>query len=60
MIKAPVFAIIIVSVGCMQGMLARGGADAVGVRTTRSVVQAIFLVIIIDAIFSVIFSDAGW
>lgn len=60
MIKAPVFAIIIVSVGCMQGMLARGGADAVGVRTTRSVVQAIFLVIIIDTIFSVIFSDAGW
>jgi len=60
MVKAPVFAIIIVSVGCMQGMLASGGADAVGVRTTRSVVQAIFLVIILDAIFSVIFSDAGW
>lgn len=60
MVKAPVFAIIIVSVGCMQGMLASGGADAVGIRTTRSVVQAIFLVIIIDAIFSVIFSDVGW
>ncbi|NLW04401.1 MAG: ABC transporter permease [Pseudomonadaceae bacterium] len=60
MIKAPIFAIIIVSVGCMQGMLASGGADAVGVRTTRSVVQAIFLVIIVDAIFSVIFSNTGW
>lgn len=60
LIKAPVFAFFIVSVGCMQGMLASGGADAVGVRTTRSVVQAIFLVIIIDAIFSVIFSDIGW
>ena len=60
MIKAPVFAVIIVSVGCMQGMLASGGADAVGIRTTRSVVQSIFLVIVIDAIFSVIFSDIGW
>lgn len=60
LVKAPIFAIIIVSVGCLQGMLASGGADAVGVRTTRSVVQSIFLVIIIDAIFSVIFSDVGW
>lgn len=60
LVKAPVFAIIIVSVGCMQGMLASGGADAVGVRTTRSVVQSIFLVIVIDAIFSVTFSDVGW
>lgn len=60
MVKAPVFALIIVSVGCMQGMLARGGADAVGVRTTRSVVQAIFLVILVDAIYSVIFSETGW
>lgn len=60
MIKAPIFALVIVSIGCMQGMLAQGGADAVGVRTTRSVVQAIFLVIIIDAVFSIIFSQAGW
>lgn len=60
MIKAPVFALIIVTVGCMQGMLARGGAEAVGHRTTRSVVQAIFLVIITDALFSIIFSHAGW
>lgn len=60
LVKAPIFAIIIVSVGCLQGMLASGGADAVGIRTTRSVVQSIFLVIIIDAIFSIIFSDVGW
>lgn len=60
MIKAPIFALIIVTVGCMQGMLAKGGAEAVGYRTTRSVVQAIFLVIITDAVFSIIFSNAGW
>jgi len=60
LVKAPVFALIIVTVGCMQGMLAEGGAEGVGHRTTRSVVQAIFLVIIVDALFSIIFSDTGW
>lgn len=60
LVKAPVFALVIVTVGCMQGMLAQGGAEAVGHRTTRSVVQAIFLVIIVDAFFSVIFSRTGW
>lgn len=60
MIKAPVFALVIVNIGCMQGFLATGGASAVGSRTTRSVVQSIFLVIILDALFSVLFSDLGW
>ncbi|WP_114416521.1 MlaE family ABC transporter permease [Marinospirillum perlucidum] len=60
LVKAPVFALVIVLVGCMQGFLAKGGAEAVGQRTTRSVVQAIFLVIILDAIFSIIFSRVGW
>lgn len=60
LIKAPVFALIIVNVGCMQGMLAQGGAEAVGHRTTRSVVQSIFLVIIVDALFSILFAQLGW
>lgn len=60
LIKAPVFALIIVNVGCMQGMLAKGGAEAVGHRTTRSVVQSIFLVIIVDALFSILFAQLGW
>jgi phospholipid/cholesterol/gamma-HCH transport system permease protein len=54
--KAPVFAAIIVVVGCFQGFRTQGGADAVGRQTTRSVVQAIFLVIVADALFSVAFS----
>ena len=57
--KAPVFAAIIALVGCFQGMRTRGGADSVGRQTTRSVVQAIFLVIVADAIFSVMFSIVG-
>lgn len=54
--KAPVFAAIIAMVGCFQGLRTRGGADSVGRQTTRSVVQAIFLVIVADALFSVAFS----
>lgn len=54
--KAPVFAAIIVLVGCFQGFRAKGGADSVGRQTTRSVVQSIFLVIGADALFSVAFS----
>ena len=57
--KAPVFAAIIVVVGCYQGLQTRGGADAVGRHTTRSVVQAIFMVIVADAAFSVAFSALG-
>ena len=54
--KAPVFALIIVVIGCFQGLQTRGGADSVGRQTTRSVVHSIFLVIVADALFSVIFS----
>ena len=54
--KAPVFAVIIVMVGCFQGFRTQGGADSVGRQTTRSVVQSIFLVIVADALFSVAFS----
>ena len=54
--KAPVFAAIIAMVGCYQGFRTKGGADSVGRQTTRSVVQAIFLVIVADALFSIAFS----
>ncbi|HJV93909.1 MAG TPA: MlaE family lipid ABC transporter permease subunit [Azonexus sp.] len=54
--KAPVFAAIIVTVGCFQGFRTHGGADSVGRQTTRSVVHSIFLVIVADALFSVAFS----
>jgi phospholipid/cholesterol/gamma-HCH transport system permease protein len=54
--KAPIFAAIIAVVGCYQGFRTRGGADSVGRQTTRSVVQSIFLVIVADAAFSIVFS----
>ena len=54
--KAPVFAAIVVMVGCFQGFRTHGGADSVGQQTTRAVVQSIFLVIVADALFSVVFN----
>ncbi len=55
-IKAPVFAVIIALVGCYQGFQVSGSADSVGRQTTVSVVRSIFLVIVADALFSVIFN----
>lgn len=54
--KAPVFAALIVAVACYQGFRVRGSTESVGRATTRSVVQGIFLVIVADAIFSVVFN----
>lgn len=54
--KAPVFAVLIALVGCFQGFKVAGSADSIGSQTTRSVVQALFLIIIADAVFSVIYS----
>ncbi len=54
--KALIFAMIITIIGCFQGFRTKGGADNVGRQTTRSVVQSIFLVIVADALFSVLFS----
>lgn len=60
LVKAPIFAVVIALIGCMQGMRVRGSAAAVGKATTISVVQAIFMVIIIDAVFSVLFNLMGY
>jgi phospholipid/cholesterol/gamma-HCH transport system permease protein len=55
--KAPIFALIIASVACFQGLRVRGSADSVGRQTTRSVVQAIFFIIVADALFSILFTS---
>lgn len=59
MIKAPVFGLIIAAIGCFEGLQVRGSAESVGQLTTRSVVEAIFCVIVLDAVFSIIFLLAG-
>jgi len=54
--KAPVFALLIASIGCFEGMQVEGSAESVGTKTTRSVVLGIFFIILADAFFSIIFS----
>ena len=60
LIKAPVFGFIIALAGCFQGMLVQGTSEEVGQRTTTAVVQSIFLVIVLDAVFAVFFTSIGW
>ncbi len=60
LIKAPVFGIIIAMMGCFQGMQVSGNAESVGTRTTRAVVESIFVVIVLDAFFAVFFSALGY
>lgn len=55
--KAPTFALLIALVGCYQGF--RVQADTIGSQTTRSVVQALFLIIVADAAYSIIYSWMG-
>lgn len=59
LVKAPVFAFIITVIGTYQGMNVTGSAESVGKLTTLSVVQSIFLVIMADAVFSIVFAKLG-
>ncbi|WP_239056816.1 MlaE family ABC transporter permease [Wenzhouxiangella limi] len=58
--KAPIFAMVIALVGCLEGFKVAGTAQSVGERTTSAVVQSISLVIIIDALAAVFFMEMGW
>ena len=59
-IKAPFFAAVIAVSGCFEGLNVRGTAESVGLRTTQSVVQSIFLVIVLDAAFAIFFTAIDW
>jgi phospholipid/cholesterol/gamma-HCH transport system permease protein len=59
MIKAPVFGLLIGLIGCFEGMKVEGSAESVGQRTTMSVVEGIFIVIVADAFFSIMFEIIG-
>ncbi len=59
MIKGPVFAFIIVAIGCFRGFQVSDNTESIGLHTTASVVNSIFLVIAFDALFSVLYTDLG-
>ena len=58
-IKAPVFGLLIAMIGCFEGLKVEGSAESVGQRTTASVVEGIFTVIVVDAFFSIMFVKLG-
>ncbi len=58
-LKAPVFAFCIAAIGCMHGLRVSGSAESVGRETTRAVVKAIFVVLVLDAAFSILFERLG-
>ncbi|MGC1303798.1 MAG: MlaE family lipid ABC transporter permease subunit [Caulobacteraceae bacterium] len=59
MVKAPFLAVIIAAIGCRQGLEVGGDVEQLGRRVTTAVVQALFSIIIVDAIFSLIFMEFG-
>lgn len=59
LIKAPFFAFAIALIGCYEGLKVSGSAESVGRLTTQSVVESIFLVLVLDAAFSIMFSYLG-
>jgi phospholipid/cholesterol/gamma-HCH transport system permease protein len=59
-IKAPLFALVIALIGCAEGFKVSGSAQSVGEHTTSSVVQSIFMVILLDAIAALYFMEMGW
>lgn len=60
MSKAPIFAFLIAAIGCLEGLKVGGSAQSVGVHTTSSVVQSIFIVILLDAVAALFFMEMGW
>lgn len=58
--KAPIFAIVIALIGCLEGFQTQGTAQSVGERTTSSVVQTISLVILLDALAALFFMEMDW
>lgn len=59
LVKTPFFGLIIAIIGCRQGMAVTGSVESLGQRTTTSVVQAIFAVILVDALFAILFFQMG-
>ncbi|MBI1236549.1 MAG: ABC transporter permease, partial [Alphaproteobacteria bacterium] len=57
MSKAPVFGLIIAIIGCKQGMQVGGDVESLGRRVTASVVQSIFMVIVVDALFAMMYLE---
>ena len=59
MIKAPFMALVIGVIACVEGLAVKGSSESLGLQTTASVVEAIFLVIVLDGFFAIFFASIG-
>ncbi|HKL53124.1 MAG TPA: ABC transporter permease, partial [Wenzhouxiangellaceae bacterium] len=59
-LKAPIFAVVIALIGCLEGLRVAGTAQSVGEHTTTAVVRSLTMVIVIDALAAVYFMEIGW
>jgi phospholipid/cholesterol/gamma-HCH transport system permease protein len=59
MIKAPFMGLVIGVVACAEGLRVKGSAESLGLQTTASVVESIFLVIVLDGLFAIFFASIG-
>jgi phospholipid/cholesterol/gamma-HCH transport system permease protein len=59
MIKAPFMGLVIGIVACAEGLRVKGSAESLGIQTTNSVVESIFLVIVLDGLFAIFFASIG-
>jgi phospholipid/cholesterol/gamma-HCH transport system permease protein len=59
MIKAPFMALVVGVVACVEGMKVKGSSESLGLQTTASVVESIFLVIVLDGFFAIFFASIG-
>ncbi len=59
MIKAPFMGLVIGIVACAEGLRVKGSAESLGIQTTNSVVELIFLVIVLDGLFAIFFASIG-
>jgi phospholipid/cholesterol/gamma-HCH transport system permease protein len=59
LMKSVAFAILTAGVGCLRGFQARTGAESVGRTTTSAIVAGIFLIVLTDALFTVLFHYLG-
>jgi phospholipid/cholesterol/gamma-HCH transport system permease protein len=59
MIKAPFMALVVGVVACVQGLKVKGSAESLGLQTTASVVESIFVVIVMDGLFAIFFASIG-
>ena len=59
LIKAPFMALIVGVVACVEGLAVKGSAESLGLQTTASVVESIFLVIVLDGLFAILFASIG-